>query len=206
MKKSGLLLLILGFCALGRESLRAQVEPDVTLTITFTGTLGPVLSGADPLGGNGGSGTLTVVASESLSPFKETTTSATYKLPAGAMRVVIGSTTYTTTGPSTMKFTLPAKGPDTIVLSASVTVLGTPVTVVGTAALAHGSLPATILHHPGPFSPSPQKLTPAASATGPGSKVKYTLFGGTTVLGLTGTASNSAAAEALIPDDEDTDQ
>src|ERR1700730_12290560 len=62
-----------------------------TLTITLKGTLGPILSGQDPAGLNGHSGTVKVMASESLSPTKHTSTSATYTLPAGAITVTAGS-------------------------------------------------------------------------------------------------------------------
>jgi carbon monoxide dehydrogenase subunit G len=182
--------------------LQAQVGPDTTLSISIVGTVGPVLSGSDPLGANGGSGSLLVVASESLSPTSTTTDSATYTLPPGAITVSFSGTTLTTTSSSKMKITLPAKGKDTIVLTATVKESGVPVTVVGTAALQHGSFPSSVLTHPAPFSPSPQTLTAATSATGPGSKIKYTFLGSTTVLGFSGSASDSAALDPVLPDDD----
>jgi hypothetical protein len=64
-------------------------------------------------------------------------------------------------------------------------------TIVGTASLAKGSFTSTVTKHPHKFTPSPQTLTAASTAGGPGSQVKYTsVVGGTTVLGLSGTASN----------------
>jgi len=162
-----------------------------SITYTISGTLGPVLAGSDPLGANGQSGVLTATASTTLTPTSRTRTSATYTLPAGAITVVISGTTYSTTGTSTLKFVHPATGPDTMVFSGTVSVSGITATVVGTASLANGSIPATVGRHPVKFSPSPQTLTAATSATGPGSKVKYgSGLLGTTVLGITGTASN----------------
>src|SRR5579864_4955414 len=73
-----------------------------TLTITIKGTIGPILSGSDPLGFDGQSGTVTVLASESLSPTSHTTTSATYTLPAGAIKVSEGTNKFTTKSPSKM--------------------------------------------------------------------------------------------------------
>jgi hypothetical protein len=183
----------------------AQPAPDTTLTITIAGTLGPVLSGSDPLKADGHSGTLKVMASESLSPTKKTASSATYTLPAGAMSVVIDGATYKTTGPSKMTIILGA-GSDTVVLAATVEKLGIKATVSGTAVLKKGSFPASVLTHPTTFQPTPQHLTAATTASGTGSKVQYTALGSTTILGLTGSASDSAAADAVIPDDDDTDQ
>ena len=184
----------------GTDPLSAQATPDATLTMTINGTLGPVLSGPDPLGANGETGTLTVMASESLSPTSSTANSATYTLPAGALSVVIGGTTFKTTGQSTMKITLGAKA-DTVVLSSTVKELGITATIVGTATLKTGSFPTSVLTHPTHFTPSPQRLTAATTATGGGSKVKYTALGSTTVLGLAGAASNKAAA-AVMPEDD----
>lgn len=159
-----------------------------TITYTLSGTLGPVLSGSDYLGANGQSGVLTAKASTTLVPTSHTATSATYKLPAGAITVVIGGTTYATTGTSTLKYTFPAAGPDTMVITTAISVGGLSGTVVGTASLAKGSF--TVTRHPQRFKPSPQTLTAATKAGGPGSQVKYSSILGTAVLGLSGTASN----------------
>lgn len=181
-------------------SLWAQAAPDATLTITVTGLAGPVLSGPDPLGADGMSGTFKVMASESLSPTKTTAASATYTLPAGAMSVTVGGATYKTTGPSTMKIVL-GTASDNVLLSAKVEKLGITATVSGTAVLKKGSFPSAVLTHPTSFRPTPQELTAATTATGPGSKMQYTAFGSTTVLGLAGSASCSTAADEAIPDD-----
>lgn len=193
-------VLVLALCPL----LASAAAPDATLTITINGTLGPVLSGSDPLGANGESGSITIMISESASPTSTTAASATYKVPAGGVVAVIGSTTYPSTSPSTMKITFPAAGPDVITVTSVVSVGGLNATVVGVASLAKGSFrKAAILKHPTTFSPSPQNLTAATSANGPGSKVSYSnpLFG-KTVLGLTGTAASVSAADPVLPDDE----
>lgn len=180
------MVLVLGLCPL------LAATPDTTVNMTFSGTLGPILSGSDPLGGNGQSGSIMVAASESLKPTSKTTSTVTYTLPAGAITVTINGTTYGSPNTSTMKISLGASA-NTVVLTTSVTYLGIKGTVVGTASLAKGSFGSTVFSHPIPFKPSPQNLTSATTASGPGSKVKYTVFGGTTVLGFSGTASNTAA-------------
>jgi hypothetical protein len=171
----------------GGDSSRSA--PDATVTATITGTLGPVLSGSDPLKANGHTGMLTVMASESLSPTATTSNSATYTLPAGAMSVVIDGVTYKTTGPSTMKIAL-GTAYDTVILSATVEKFGITATVEGTADLKKGSFHSGVLAHPAPFQPTPQELTAASTAGGQGSKVQYTALGDTTVLGLSGSASS----------------
>ena len=156
---------------------------------TITGTMGPVLSGSDPLGADGESGEVIALVSNTLTPTSTTATSATYSLPAGAVTVIINGTTYKS-GKSTLAYSFPPAGPDNMVFSAKVSVDGIPATVVATVALAKGSLTALVTKHPQKFKPAPQSLAPATTATGPGSKVKYTAFGNSTVLGLTGSASN----------------
>lgn len=66
--------------------------------------------------------------------------------------------------------------------------LGIKATVAGTAILQKGSFHSAVLTHPTGFHPTPQDLAA-------GSKVQYTALGSTTVLGLEGTASDSAAAD-----------
>src|SRR5690349_12538553 len=85
-------VLVLG-CAVWAQSVEiAAANPAThTLIITLKGKIGPLLSGPDPLGLNGQSGTVRIVASESLSPIAHTTTSATYKLPPGAITVTAGT-------------------------------------------------------------------------------------------------------------------
>jgi hypothetical protein len=187
-------------CAVWAQSIEvATVAPTThTLTITLKGTIGPILSGSDPLGLDGKSGTVTVMASESLSPTSHTSTSATYILPPRAITVNAGTYKFMTTSPSKMiihltstadTLTLILNGPDSSV-------------VTDTTFLKAGSWTTAVLKHPGVFHPSPQKLTSATSAGGPGCKVKYTVFGSTTVLGFHGTGSSSATADPVLPDEE----
>src|SRR5579862_3096275 len=164
------LLMLFAVFALAVCPLLQAETPDTTLTYTISGTLGPVLSGSDPLGANGESGTITILINQGAKPKSTTATTATYGVPAGAVSADIGGTTYTSTSPSSMKFSVPASGPDTITVTSSFTVDGLPATIVGIASLASGSfVRANILKHPTVFKPTPQNLTPATSANGPGS-------------------------------------
>jgi len=176
---------------LSAAALVLGISPLMAATITYTikGTIGPVLAGSDYLSANGKSGTLTAKANTLAVPTSHTATSATYKLPAGAITVVIGGTSYQT-GASTLKYTFPAAGPDTMVITTAISDNGLNGTVVGTASLAKGSFTSAVIKHPQKFKPSPQALTAATTASGPGSKVKYSSVLGTCVLGLKGSASN----------------
>jgi hypothetical protein len=80
---------------------------------------------------------------------------------------------------------------------------GLPVTVVETSYLAKNSWTSAVLTNPESFSPSPQDLTAAATASGRGSTLKYTVEGFTCVLGIAGTASSGSAADAILPDDSE---
>jgi len=194
-------LLVLG-CTTWAQSTEVAVNPAThTLTITLKGTIGPILSGSDPLGLDGKSGTVKILASESLSPTKHTATSATYMLPAGAIKVTAGSYKFSTTSPSKMIINLTSTA-DTLTL-----VVAGPegLMVTDTTFLKNGSWTTAVLKHPGVFKPSPQTLTPAKTASGPGCKIKYVIDSLTTVLGFKGSASNSATLDPVLPD-EDADQ
>jgi len=192
-------VVVLG-CTLWAQSVEIfSANPSATLTVVIKGKLGPILSGSDPLGLNGDSGTLTLKASESLKPIAHTANSATYKLPAGAITVTAGTNKFTTKTPSKMTIslgssadilTLKATGPSGLMLT-------------DTSYLQTGSWTTAVLKHPGVFKPSPQKLTPAKTANGPGSKLSYTIFNGTTVLGFTGTISNQDTVDLQLPEEED---
>lgn len=170
-----------------------------TLTITIKGTIGPVLSGSDPLGLDGKKGTVTVMASESLSPTKHTATSATYTLPPGAIKVTAGSSKFTTKSPSKMIINLTSTAD---ILTLVVVDKSTGLMVTDTTYLQAGSWTTAVLKHPGVFTPSPQTLTSATTANGPGCKVKYTIFGSTTVLGFNGTGSSSSTVDPVLPDED----
>jgi hypothetical protein len=171
-----------------------------TLEITIKFTLGPLLSGADPGGADGKSGKVTILASESLSPTNHASNSATYTLPAGAIKVNVEGRTFTTTSPSKMTIKLGSMA-DTLTLIFTANVHGA-VTLTSTTFLESGSWTAAVLKHPEVFKPSPQKLTAAESATEPGSKLQY-LYDGKTVLGLSGSASNADTEDPVLPDDLD---
>jgi hypothetical protein len=169
-----------------------------TLTIKINAKLGPVLSGSDPGNLNGKQGSVTVKASESLSPTKHSSNSATYTLPPGAIVITAGSDHFKTTTKSTMTVTLTSSA-DILTLNASGSIEGLNVQVTDTSYLKTGSWTSAVLKHPTTFSPSPQNLTPAKTANGPGSKLKYVVEGSTTVLGVTGTASSSDPAKFFLP-------
>jgi hypothetical protein len=172
-----------------------------TLTITVKGTIAPILSGSDPLRLDGQSGTVKILASESLTPTKHTATSATYTLPAGAISVTAGSNKFSTKSPSKMVINLTSTA-DTLTLIIAGQVNGVSLMVTDTNFLKAGSWTTAVLKHPGVFSPSPQKLTAAKTAGGPGCKIKYTVFGNTSVLGFSGTALNSATVDPVLPEDD----
>jgi len=186
-------------CGLWAQPVTVHHAAGKTLTITIMVTLGPILSGSDPLGLNGQNGTMTVEASESLLPTKHSSNSATYTLPAGAITVKAGSNQFKTTTKSKMIVTLTSSA-DTLTLVASDRTYGLQIT--GIAYLQPNSWTNSVLKHPTTFSPSPQTLTAAKKANGPGSKLKYTIFGTNTVLGLSGSASNSDSADWLFGGEE----
>ncbi|MGA8442406.1 MAG: hypothetical protein WB762_16300 [Candidatus Sulfotelmatobacter sp.] len=167
-----------------------------TLTITIKGTIGPILSGSDPLALDGKAGSIKLVASESLSPSKHTSTSATYSLPAGAIVATGGKRTLATKTPSTMSISL-TKAADILTL-----IFAGPdgLVVTDTGFFEPDSWTTAVLKHPGVFQPTPQDLKSATKAGGSGCQVKYTIKGSTTVLGFTGTASNSDPADPVLPD------
>ena len=196
-------VLVLG-CTIWAQSSDADaavVPTTQTITAKSKGTLGPILSGSDPLGLNGASVGLTVLVSESLSPKKHTSTSATYTLPAGAITVEEGNNKFSTTSPSKLIVKLTSTA-DILTLSFVVSAEGEQITVTDTAYLKAKSWTTAVLKHPRVFKPSPQKLTSAKTAGGPGSQLKYTIEGSTTVLGFAGTDSNSAKADPVLPDED----
>ena len=180
------MLLGVAVSAIALAPVHAQ-EPAVILNISVLGTLGPVLEGSDPLGANGHNGVLSVQVSESATPFASTANFAAYSIPAGSVTSIIGNTRYTTNSPAKMTISLSAAGDTLIVVYDSEN--GTATRFVAT--LAPGSFSRAVLMHPEPFSPSPQHLTPAVSAGGPGSQLWYSDAGALTVLGLSGSISSA---------------
>jgi hypothetical protein len=182
--------LVSGLIALSALGLAAAADlPDTQVTITATGTLGPKLTGSDPIAADGQHVVILVEASASAKPTKKTSDSATYSLPAQALTITIGKHTHHTFAPSTMQITLSVHGPDTIVLHGTIYVKGIAVPVIATLSLASGAFTDAVLSHPTAFK-SPQHLTPAPTAYAPGSKFSYKALGGSTVLGVSGTATS----------------
>ena len=151
--------------------------------ITLAGTLGPVLSGSDPAGLNGQSATVAVTVKTALKPYRTRAHSASYHIAPGDVTVTVNNTKYTSTSRSIMVVKL-SSAADLLSFKAALTIDGFKVTVSDTSALQSGSWTTAALQHPQLFSPSPQNLTEPAST------FTYTVLGGTTVLGVTGTAWN----------------
>jgi len=162
--------------------------PAKALTIILDGTLGPVLSGSDPAGLDGDSATVTVTASEALKPYRSTAKSASYHIPAGDVIVDVDGTEYKSTSRSSMTVKLGSKA-DLLSFKATLKIDGFTVNVSDVSSLQTGSWTKSVLQHPAPFSPSPQDLTE------PSSTFTYIVFGETTVLGVTATASSSDTAD-----------
>ncbi len=194
-------VLTLGCTTWAQASEAASVSGSVaqkkskTLKITIKGKIGPILSGSDPLGLDGEKGSVEVVASESLSPTSQSGSSVTYTLPAGAITVKSGKEEFKTDSPSTMTIdltdsadvlTLIAAGPDGLM-------------VTSTTYLEADSWTTGVFTHPETFTPSPQDLTSASSAGGPGCQIEYVIEGITTVLGFSGTASNKDPVDPVLP-------
>ena len=154
------------------------------LTITLDGTLGPVLKGNDPAGLDGDSATVAITAKESLDPYKTTAKSASYHIPAGDITVTVNGSEYTSTSRSGMIVKL-GSAADLLTFKAKLTIVGHAVSVSDTSALQSGSWTNGVLEHPQLFSPSPQSLAEPAST------FTYSVFGETTVLGVTGSVANS---------------
>jgi len=181
----------------GMLPLAAQTIPNNTvLTLAVTGTLGPILSGSDPMHVNGHTGSLTLMADESLTPTRVTANTVVYTLPPGAITDVIGTRSFTTTTPGKMAISLSGAAD---VLTVIYNSRDNTVTTL-TAYLAPGSWNSAVFMHPLPFAPSPQTLTAATVAGGPGTQLKYSRLGAGTVVGMAGTASNSAPTSVVVPD------
>lgn len=194
---------VVSVASAGAAMLQSESPPkSSTLTITLEGTTGPVLAGTDIASLNGKSATATLLLNELISPKSQTTKTASYKIPAGAVTLVVGTKTYTNASPGRMTIKL-TNSAVTMTLTYAFILSGFPVTVVETSTLAKNSWTDAVFTHPGTFSPSPQDLTAAATATGTGSKLQYSVEGFTCVLGITGTATSSSAPDAVLPDNSE---
>src|SRR5579871_1936989 len=98
-------LLFASALALAPLSVKAAA-PDSMITFTIQGTLGPVISGSDPLGISGSTAVLTATLHSSATPTGSTSDSATYTLPAGSVTLQLGALNLTSSGPFSLKITL----------------------------------------------------------------------------------------------------
>jgi hypothetical protein len=113
-----------------------------------------------------------------------TAKSASYHIRPGGIIVTVNGSDYTSTSRSSMIIKLGSRA-DLLTFKATLNIDGFTVKVADTSALQSGSWTSDVLQHPALFSPSPQNLSE------PSSSFTYTVFGEATVLGVTGTASNS---------------
>jgi hypothetical protein len=172
------------------------------LNFSGGGTLGPLISGTDPLMVVGQPVTFTGTISESLNPTAcpaGVTASVCYTLPAGTLMGQIGNQPpFTTTAASTLALTIPG-GSANDYLEIVFSAFSSPITAVFQ--LAPNSFDSGGLIHPEAFVPSPQSIAPPTGAppsTANGSYVTYCLLGilcssNTTIVGITGSTSLSAA-------------
>jgi hypothetical protein len=181
-------LLVIGILAIpgvaAAQSRNAAPASKGTVTIVLDGTLGPVISGSDPAGLDGDSATITLTVSESLKPYKLTSTSASYHISTKDIVLNVNGNQYSPSSRYTLVVNL-GKSADTLTLSGKAKIDFVPVTVSDVTSLAAGSFSKTVRKHLTTFSPSPQNLSE------PSSTFTYTALSQTTVLGVTGTAASS---------------
>lgn len=174
--------------------------PASNITYNISGVLGPNLNmGPDCLKLNGQTANVTVTVSASLVPISTTSNSATYQLPKGAVKVIIGTTlSFTNAKPWKMKYTLAAT--DQLTLSGPGPVVNSiPTSFVINASLVAGSFPSSVLKHPAPLNPADQ----GEPISQPASYLSY-LYTSTcaaspevsanTKVGLSGNANSTPAA------------
>jgi len=177
MKKA---LLAVTLFALGLTSVMAQAA---TIVYTGTGTL-KKLSGSDPGGAGGKTGTIAISVSSTANPTSHTATSGTYRLAAGAIQVTFNGSTYSNSSAATMKLSAAAAA-STITVTGNFSVSGVTAKVKGVVSLKKGSFTSAVSKHPMAFKPTPQTLT------SPKSYITYTVpLIGATKLGINGSASN----------------
>jgi hypothetical protein len=171
------LLAVTALVALGMLSLPAQAVEYFT-----DATMGPILNGGkDPQGLNGFSGKFTCRISGTANPTSSTATSATYSVPAGAVKLVanssIGAHTLKSTGAATLTISVPAKGVNKITVTGPFMYRGTAFNMTWVFSLPNGSFSTKALKHPTKFSPT------TIAISEPASNLTYT-EGGTTKLGV----------------------
>jgi hypothetical protein len=162
MQKGRMLLLgilVLGLCA------PWACAQGTNIVYTLSGTLVANLNGGpDCLGGLNSTAVATATANSAQAPVATTGNSATYRLPAGAVTATVGTITFTSTAPWSMKYILTKS--NQYLLFAGPGPLGSTVQALST--LVAGSFPKTVLGtsgHPRPLNPadSPENLTSPSS-------------------------------------------
>jgi hypothetical protein len=162
-----------------------------TITLETSGTLGPLLSGIDPLKLNGGSFLVMGTIDANSSPIGTTADSATYTLP-GTLDITIGALDFSGFF-GTMTLTDAASGPDTVVLDFLVSELGFVPVVSATLSLPEGTLSGTGLQNY------------SANIFEPDSTFSFQLVGGSSLLtgtlGITGvTSASGGTLPSTVPE------
>lgn len=177
----GVIALAVSFMAL---SLPARAG---TITLETSGTLGPLISGIDPLNLNGGSFFVTGTIDQNSAPTSITADSATYSIP-GTLDITVGALDFSGFF-GAMTLTDPSSGPDTVALDFMVSELGFVPVVTATMSLPEGTLIGTGLQDY------------SASISQPDSTFSFQLLGVSTsltgTLGITGVTSASTSPSAV---------
>ena len=134
---SGVIVLTLSCVAL---SLPARAG---AITLEASGTLGPLMSGIDPLKLDGGSFTVTGTLDQNSTPISVTADSATYNIP-GTLDITVGLFDFSNLF-GTMTLTDPSLGPDIVAFDFTVSELGFVPIVTATLSLPAGTLNGTEL-------------------------------------------------------------
>jgi hypothetical protein len=152
-----------------------------TVTLITSGTLGPLMSGIDPLKLNGGSFVVTGTIDQNSAPTSVTADSATYSIP-GTLDITVGELDFGNLF-GTMTLTDPSSGPDIVAFDFTVSELGFVPIVTATLLLPEGTLNGTELQNY------------SASVSEPDSMFTFQLPAGSSLLtgtlGITGVTSAS---------------
>jgi hypothetical protein len=162
-----------------------------TITLETSGTLGPLMSGIDPLKLNGGSFLVTGMLDQSSAPTSITADSATYSIP-GTLDITVGDLDFGNLF-GTLTLVDPSSGPDTVALDFSVSELGFVPIVTATLSLPAGTLNGTGLQDY------------SASVSEPDSMFTFQLPAGSSLLtgtlGITGvTSASSETSPSGVPE------
>ncbi len=152
-----------------------------TLTFTAFGTFTPLQSGTDPLHFLNQSFTLTGTIDSAASPTGSCGTNCVDYVPT-SVEAVVGTLSATGSNLS-LKITVPTSGSDVLDLSATFLGVATTTSILN---LPAGTLSSAALLHPEAF---------ALTTVGAGSSFSYKFLGGTTNLGITGSASGIVIPE-----------